>query len=222
MRKVRPYNPSVLTRLPALTLMIGVVVTMTLHVGGALYYFDSPLGYVDPALLDTVSGPVRIKRALYDKMIDEFAAGGQSDTPGLNDTPTDLSSQGQELLDNAQVQINETIEQLDMQLRTPEDEDLRIDEQPIELPAFELPNDVLEINDQLIADAGFKDISDTRFGAEEINTKNSEVFAQTMLSSVSGNGALGIGPGAGGIGDGDGYKRIGPAKAGNGRAKFRN
>ncbi|QQE12938.1 VWA domain-containing protein [Planctomycetota bacterium] len=210
----RGYQASMLVRLPTLVVLVGVLCSGALHSGILWYFFDSPLGHVDPEWLEMTNGPVRIKRAAYDKVIDDYAAGGNGggENGTGNELPKDITDQGRDLLENVDAPINKTIEQLDMQLRNPDESEEREDMLAIELPTFELPNDVLEIDEQLIADQGFKDVNDIGLGAEAINVQSSQAQASQMLNDIPGSAAfgpgIGSGTGQGGIGEGNGYKRI--------------
>ena len=194
------YKPGLLLRLPGLALLIGIAVSGALHMGLLVYAFDKPIGYVDPNDLAAMNAPVRIKRATYDKIIDDIGAGDGNQNAGIGtgqqSKEKDLSDQGADLLAETEVEVIKPAFDPKLEIRDAEAADTDLDDKEfaVKLPEFELPEEaILEMEERPLDDPGFRDAEDVGFSVDSVTSLNSSDRALEMLSGSGYGGAFGPG-----------------------------
>ncbi|WP_432797728.1 VWA domain-containing protein [Poriferisphaera sp. WC338] len=189
----KTYRPGLLHRSPGLVLILGIVLSVGVHAGSFVWLFGEPIGYVDPNALMTVRGPIRIKRAMVDMVLDN---------PTLNTAPPsrstekqNASEQGKKLLETANEHLEDIIINPELELRPAEviGDVVSTQDIAIEMPAYELPADALEmLDDKHLADVGYQDVADVGFGVEQqAETKGGEHARRLLSGDLSQANTLG-------------------------------
>lgn len=127
-------------------LIVAAVISVAFHVWLAYVAHDRPLGRIDPALLEMAATPVRVKRAMYDEVLPSRATQGQGEEAAA--TPQDsLAALSEALLAEVRPPVESGGNEFEPDVQMREiDEALPTDpvaQLAVDLPAFELPEDVL-------------------------------------------------------------------------------
>lgn len=161
----REVRDSVLATAPGGVLLFVMLLSLALHGGGAYYLYDKHFGYVDPSSLTAERAPIRVKRAAYDRITDVRIGASAEAQAAQQMTLADLSATL--LTTQAPPSLDEGDFEPELHLRDLED---ALPAQPaaelaVELPPFELPEEVLqelasganpqELAFQSTAEAGF-------------------------------------------------------------------
>ena len=104
-QRTRAFKPGLSARVPVLMLVVGLVVSVLAHTGGAYVLRDQRFGRVDPALLDKATAPIRVKRAAFDEL--RTAADTAGDGEGEGEAVEEASA---EALAEAMMAEVETVE----------------------------------------------------------------------------------------------------------------
>ena len=157
-------RPSRFATEPGLVLLVVVVVSLLVH--GLLVFatYDRPIGVIDPALLAQEQSMVRVRRASRDQFVELAPREGVAEA----DPEPTLADLSEALLDVTDPPGLDDAYEPDLEMRAL-DESLppsAASELAVELPAFELPDDVLaQLTTQTPGELEYRGSAEAGFGA---------------------------------------------------------
>ena len=208
--RFRGFKPAWSARAPRLMLVLGLMLSVAVHLGLGMALKDQTFGSYDPAAFEEDTTPVRVKRAKFDQIVSPQAGEGQGEGES-EPTAAELAAALMEEVDTA------TAEPFDPEL------ELREAPEPTREPMAQAPppsSDTLGLDELL---AGFIDepeqpefVDQSRFDAARAGTADGGALGADLLDQLTAaDGGL---PGGGGTGDGwgPGMQGVPGGRAGGG------
>lgn len=162
----REVRTSYLVENTGTVMLIVLVVSLLAHIGLLVFVWNKPMGYMDPSLFDTARAPIRVKRATYDEITGVGGRGGAAQAEAMQQlTAADLS---QTLLQETEAPGGDEEFEPELEMRDL-DETLPASaatELAVELPAFELPDELLnQLPSEAPGELAYRSSSEAGFGA---------------------------------------------------------